>query len=446
MFPGTPAIPLRPITLLIGENSSGKTTTLAMLRAANQLASPSTAEIDFNTRPFELGAFEQIARRSEPGVYAHTFSIGFERAIAHHPDRSAKRRRTREAPQKRLRVVGTFQERFGQPWLTSQELIWPDLSIQWALTASETTTIRLQLEGRTWDLQAESPARLRAFGPFYFAELFEDAVRDIDGKANGSALDAEDSRRVQHLQQRLFGLYFAAGARGGAPPVTASAPVRSSPRRTYDPRSSAATPDGSHIPMLLAQLYETDKPVWDRLSDVVRRFGGPSGMLEELRVERKGSKASDPFQLQVTVGGLGQNLIDVGYGVSQVLPVIVDAVLAPTGSTSLLQQPEVRLHPRAQAQLGSFFVDMATQEQKRFVVETHSDHLVDRVRMEVRDNDALSPDDVLLLYFERSGDTASVHPIHIGSDGQLVGVPAGYRDFFLREESRLLGLARARDR
>src|SRR5881396_1662040 len=75
------------------------------------------------------------------------------------------------------------------------------------------------------------------------------------------------------------------------------------------------------------------------------------------------------------------NLVDVGYGVSQALPILVDTLQRPAADeVFLLQQPEVHLHPRAQAELGSFFVSQAGKK-RRFVIETHSDYLVDRVRM-----------------------------------------------------------------
>ena len=102
-----------------------------------------------------------------------------------------------------------------------------------------------------------------------------------------------------------------------------------------------------------------------------------------------GEQDSDPFQLQVRKGakrvkGPFRNLIDVGYGVSQVLPIVTE-LLRPNGAKQFLfQQPEVHLHPSAQASLGSLFCTVAASG-RQLIVETHSDHLIDRVRMDVRD-------------------------------------------------------------
>jgi predicted ATPase len=172
-------------------------------------------------------------------------------------------------------------------------------------------------------------------------------------------------------------------------------------------------------------------------------YGKTSGLWEDLAVKRKGKAASDPFQIFVNVAGQEHNVIDVGYGVSQALPLLIDSIEALEGATLLLQQPDIHLHPRAQAALGTFLGKVAKRERKRFLIETHSDYLIDRVRMDVRDakgKDALKPEDVLILYFERDRGHVNIHPIHVGQNGELLDVPPGYRSFFLAEERRMLGL------
>lgn len=73
------------------------------------------------------------------------------------------------------------------------------------------------------------------------------------------------------------------------------------------------------------------------------------------------------------------------------------------------------------------------------VIETHSDHLVDRVRMEVR-NRVLQPEDVSLLYFERQKHGAVIHNLELDKYGSITNAPRGYREFFLKEERSLLGV------
>ncbi|MDP6688819.1 MAG: AAA family ATPase [Alphaproteobacteria bacterium] len=78
------------------------------------------------------------------------------------------------------------------------------------------------------------------------------------------------------------------------------------------------------------------------------------------------------------------NIRNVGYGVSQSLPVIVEILSRSFGSRFAIQQPEVHLHPKAQAALGDLFYQLALVEEKRFIVETHSDFTIDRFMLNYR--------------------------------------------------------------
>jgi len=133
-------------------------------------------------------------------------------------------------------------------------------------------------------------------------------------------------------------------------------------------------------------------------------------------------------------------LADVGYGVRQVLPVIVESVLADRHKLFLVQQPEVRLHPKGQAALGTFFATLVAKEDKHLAIETHSDFLVDRVRLEVAKG-TIRSEDVLILFFERRGIKTKVHTIMLDQQGNVTGAPRSYRNFFLSEESSILGRA-----
>jgi len=171
----------------------------------------------------------------------------------------------------------------------------------------------------------------------------------------------------------------------------------------------------------------------------LREFGSKSGLFDEIEIVNKGKKDSDPFQVGVKSGGRMFNLIDVGYGVSQALPILVETLQrASQFETFLIQQPEVHLHPKAQAELGSFFANQ-TDPKRRFVIETHSDYLVDRIRMEVRRR-LLEPEDVSLLYFERGKSGTTIHNLELDRNGTITNPPPGFRQFFLKEELDLLGV------
>lgn len=246
-------------------------------------------------------------------------------------------------------------------------------------------------------------------------------------------LTVRDRETLHRLEEGLLDIQERLRAR-----PYAFAPIRTRPLRTYDPIHGLESPEGSHIPTILASTL-SEPGEWKTLADALSGFGRYSGLFDQVEVRRLGSTEGDPFQIRVHLGGKAINLVDVGYGVSQIIPIVVDSVRGNRGGTYLLQQPEVHLHPRAQAELGSFLGTLAKEQDKRFVIETHSDHLVDRIRMDVRDGKSgLRPEDVSLLYFERSKGEARIHRLDLDAGGNIVNVPLGYRSFFLNEERRFL--------
>jgi predicted ATPase len=103
----------------------------------------------------------------------------------------------------------------------------------------------------------------------------------------------------------------------------------------------------------------------------------------------------------------------------------------------LLQQPEVHLHPRAQAALGSLFPKLVTGEGKQFIIETHSDYLIDRIRQEVAKG-SIESGNVLILFFDKPRQYTKVHRLLLDKQGNIQGAPRSYRKFFLTEEHNLL--------
>ena len=104
----------------------------------------------------------------------------------------------------------------------------------------------------------------------------------------------------------------------------------------------------------------------------------------------------------------------------------------------LLQQPEVHLHPSAQAELGSLLCATA-ESQCQLIVETHSDYVLDRILLDIRDKRTdLKPDDVSILYFERDDLSVTIHSIRIDDEGNVLDAPEGYRGFFRDELERVI--------
>ena len=125
---------------------------------------------------------------------------------------------------------------------------------------------------------------------------------------------------------------------------------------------------------------------------------------------------------------------NVGFGLSYTLPVIV-ALLAPSDTLCLIENPEAHLHPRGQTKLAELAV-RAAMAGVQIIAETHSDHFMDGVRIAVR-NGLIRPEDVAFHYFDRDGGRTTVSSPHVAADGRLSEWPAG---FFDQHEDNLIKL------
>ena len=126
---------------------------------------------------------------------------------------------------------------------------------------------------------------------------------------------------------------------------------------------------------------------------------------------------------------------NVGFGLSYALPVIV-ALLLPPGALCLVENPEAHLHPRGQTKLAELTVRAALAG-NQVVIETHSDHFVDGVRIGVHDG-RLPPSAVAIHYFERSDGRVAVSSPALDEDGRLSHWPRGFFDQHEENLARLL--------
>ena len=114
-------------------------------------------------------------------------------------------------------------------------------------------------------------------------------------------------------------------------------------------------------------------------------------------------------------------IADFGFGVSQCLPILVQGAIMPPHSTLMVEQPEAQLHPTAQLELGSFFADLWKQRQVASVIETHSDNILLRLRRLIARGD-LPHEDVSVAYFtfdEDNGNMPIVKNLDINEDGSM---------------------------
>ncbi len=439
---------LAPLTLLVGENSTGKTSLMALIRSIWDIAMDRRVP-DFRAAPYDLGSFKDIIHTSEAEGNPPSMFEGeceFKRTRSEH--RQGKR--TTE----NLRFKVGFGKQGAAPVPAYLQLQQGDILIRDCFQAGtflHPSSRRVETRRGVWHWQPvrEYPLdemddqRIETFSFLSLSGLFREEVQENRYKPSSGSPDiAEEDRQALWSLARYFNSGF---RRRAAPGMYAGAPVRSSPRRTYEPARPVWDPEGNYVPMYLAELQTQNEEGWSSLQSALEGYGREAGLFDDITIRRLHEGEGEPFQLQVgwrhgKSHAALRNLADVGYGVSQVLPVLTELLRTGSKSLLLLQQPEIHLHPRAQAALGSLFCRLAGANQQ-FLVETHSDHLMDRVRMEVRDgNTPLNPEDVSILYFERNGAEVRIHSLGIDPEGNILDAPQGYRRFFMEEVERSLGI------
>lgn len=432
--------PLGPLTLLVGENSTGKTSFMAMIRAMWEMAHRGVTP-DFKATPYDLGSFVEIAHSRGAGAkQANTF-----KASIRMPDHRVRSERYSE---KMVKFSTEFVSRGTVPVPMRRHLSRGSIWIDQTVNERGSEVAILGTDNGEWKRTRANDFDQGniAFSELPWRELQWD-LRSALGQPDDNAFAPVNSYPSMEKRdlQRLVDLIQARGWRIPGQRPYASAPVRSTPQRTYDPARPFRDPLGDYVPMYLAETAAQNGTGWEELKVALEEFGRTAGLFDEIRIYRFGKNANAPFQIQVRKGdkrrkGQWRNLIDVGYGVSQILPVITELSRPDAPRLSLWQQPEVHLHPSAQAALATFFCRLAA-DGKQLIVETHGDYLIDRVRMDVRDGKtALNPEDVSVLYFERIGLDVQIHSLRFDEQGNVLNAPPGYRQFFLEEVNRSLGL------
>ena len=409
---------LAPLTLLVGPNSTGKTSFLALIRALWDVAFREVVP-NFREEPFDLGSFGDIVhQRGGRNEAVERFSGGFD---LHSPPAEGG---------EVLRFAATFES-----WQTAP---FP------AVRAYSDDNISVKLSS-TESRDGERPSYRIGQGSWQDVGKGM-TMRQSDGLVSLESLDRLPSVRFgdddDHLRRFFTGVRV---QKMFLPRPFASAPIRSCPRRTYDPMLLAQDTTGDYIPSYLANVSRRSADEWQLLKSELEDFGQTSGLFDEISVRSFGKSDGDPFQIQIRKSskrrkGPWRNLIDVGYGVSQALPVLVEVLRSDAAEMFLLQQPEVHLHPQAQAALATLFCQAAAGG-RQLVVETHSDYIIDRVRMDVRDGTrGLKPENVSILYFEPGDLDVKIHSIRIDSSGNVLDAPLSYGNFFMDEVSRSIGL------
>ncbi len=278
--------------------------------------------------------------------------------------------------------------------------------------------------------------------------------RNIGNGKLKQELSSQEESIVAYLDSIIDGLFFVeqitdmlrSYMNNFAQKLNYIGPFRTSPERIYRTSESLhkyVGREGEYSSMLLRQAHKDKNPLFERVSSWFSKAMGYTIGIEDI-------PDSSLFRVKVfsEQSPKGDNLIDVGFGISQILPIVIQLYYDKSQNSNyrkypdklfpevfVFEQPEIHLHPNAQAELANLFVEKTLETSRRksaqILIETHSEHLIRRLQSIVADPDnPLTSDDIAIYYVDmQKNGNSYVTKMELTENGQFVEKwPSGFFD------------------
>ena len=401
-------IDLAPVTLFLGGNSTGKSSLIQSLLLLKQTAMTPDRSVHLNLGGddadyVDLGRFDDVLSKGGTGTH---FAIDIE---AIEPEDEEKRN-----------II--YRVEYGR---TKQDVPYVHM---------------LHIQRNDWKFQAQRSQR----GAYKLSLPNDPNFSPLEAKREYAPersifLSAKAVRALGIEGRELEDISFA--LRETLDSIAYLGPLRRKPERYYTwnkNRPEIIGADGSQaIPALLASAQNRNSEECDLIAEI-SKWLKKMGIAEKLEVKRIGS--STQYSIIVHRDRVAANLLDVGVGISQVLPVLTLAYFAKPGSTVILEEPEIHLHPLAQSVLAELFVEVSNKRNVQFIIETHSEHLFRRLQT-LMAKETLNQGNCRLYFVEREGKAAKMQELTVDDFGRVQHWPD---KFFgdamgeLREQAQLM--------
>jgi len=394
---GSHQVDLAPISLFLGTNSAGKTSLLQLLLLLKQ-----TAESPDRKQSLNLGG--------QPGDLLHLG--GYRDVVSGH-----------DAKKELAFGLTLHHSRNGKPRTTEFDVAYcsahggiPTVKRLQYSTGEKNFVAERQVRGayliRSEATGGETGSSIPARKPY-------EPERSVSFSAAAIAALGLDGGEVQDLSLDLV---------KSLQDIVYLGPLRERPQRTYGWNQQSPGDLGSKgefaIQALLSSANtrskrsETGGRGW--LVDQVSRWLKQLDVADGLSLSQQGS--SIHYEVLVHQKKIKANIVDVGFGVSQVLPVVTVAYFAPEGSTVIIEQPEIHLHPLAQTALADLFAEVARTRRIQFLIETHSENLFRRLQFLIAD-EQLSPQDCALFFVKPGESGAGLEQLQVDDYGRIKNWP-----------------------
>ena len=424
-------VPLRPLTILVGPNNAGKSTLLqALLMIKQTMEDPSSSEtlVTFGTQ-IDLGATSDIVRQSSVPCEELEVSIGIvpdrhDSSIGSNLDLTFSVSRLN-----RINLASTRLSRNGETVLGVKR-----------------TGKQLELFGIPDNLKSR-------FSPS-ISKLLPTLNMTLGGpNASGSDGSGSDSSETLKSLQGVMGQLSKAVSNLATWTDVFAKTWHVSPIRLDVPRigqlgkvvTSEFGSGGEHLLRALKGSIVRNKTRRQLVKLVDEWIAKHQLMIESLSF-RNLDKTGQVFSLMANerAGSRNINVANMGKGVSQMLPIIANVLSSKEADVGLIEQPEIHLHPSAQAELADLFVEHISKNPRgQLIIETHSEHLLLRIRRRIASG-VLPADKVAVLYIERKQAQSQIQQLDLDPEGHFLHWPSGFFEDGYREALAISEAATAR--
>lgn len=424
-------ITIRPLTILLGPNNAGKSSLLAPILLLRQTLQSRDRSVGLLTkgRLINAGSFEDIVFERDTTrkvVFGFRFDSGGDPELA--PAELELVFGPGATPNNIVLERYTIRNVAGSTLLQRTRMKTGRYSFK-VKTVGDSTRSRSNSDKGVGPFGRAVERDLRNAGPDHFifqggpSALFR-SITAQKPEASDVGLSSEvlsytiyTGMMEQHLRSILHHLSYLG-------------PLRQRPQRVYEVSGEAPENVGSRGQFAPEILYRGGAEMVTAASKWLKEFDfGPYIEFAEL------SKASGGFSffLRRTHDSPIVNYSDTGFGISQVLPLIVQSIYAQLNSWIVAEQPEIHLNPRLEAQLADLFASTANSN-KGVLVETHSEYLLLRLRRLVAEG-TVNPESLAVYFVEKNRDRASIRPIEVDDLGHIdpESWPKGFFEDGLRE-------------
>jgi len=217
-------------------------------------------------------------------------------------------------------------------------------------------------------------------------------------------------------------------------------PLRQMPRRLYAWAGASPVDVGIYgdqvVDALLSDrdrmLQPADSSEAIRFEELIERWLRRLGLLEAFAAKRIAPHRKE-YELRVVTPDSREvvSLVDVGFGVSQFLPVLVQLFYAKEDSVLIFEQPEIHLHPRVQSELADLFIEALLMREKgwpknvQILVESHSEHFLRRLQRRIAEG-VLTPDQTALYFCKPGPDGSTIEELKLDEYGNISNWPENF--------------------